>query len=149
MWSICDNWWANIDRLLLIKGHNLHKGSLLMYILWGFLFHLHVYVYICVCVCVCERIYIDTYVYISACNAGNLSSISGPGRSPGEGNGKPLQYSCLGNRKDRGACRSTVHGVMSLGHNLVTKGPPPPFFFKFFSHLGYYRVLSRVPCAIQ
>ena len=39
--------------------------------------------------------------------------MSGPGwgRSPGEGNGKPLQYSCLGNPMDRGAWRSTVHGV--------------------------------------
>ena len=39
----------------------------------------------------------------SACNAGDLSSISGSGRSPGEGNGNPLQYSRLENPKDRGA----------------------------------------------
>ena len=35
----------------------------------------------------------------------------GRGRSPGEGNGNPLQYSCLGNSIDRGAWRATVHGV--------------------------------------
>ena len=47
----------------------------------------------------------------SACNAGNLSSIPGWGRSPGEGNGNPLQYSCLENPMDRRACWATVHGV--------------------------------------
>ena len=45
------------------------------------------------------------------CNAGDLSSIPGLGKSPGEGNGYPLQYSCLGNPKDRGAWWATVHGV--------------------------------------
>ena len=39
----------------------------------------------------------------SACNAGDLGSIPGSGRSPGEGNGKPLQYSCLENSMDREA----------------------------------------------
>ena len=38
----------------------------------------------------------------SACNAGDLGSIPGLGRSSGEGNGSPLQYSCLGNPRDRG-----------------------------------------------
>ena len=47
----------------------------------------------------------------SACNAGDLGSILGLGRSSGEGNGNPLQYSCLGNPMDRGAWRATVHGV--------------------------------------
>ena len=44
-------------------------------------------------------------------NVGNLGSMPGLGKSPGEGNGYPLQYSCLDNPMDRGACRSTVHGV--------------------------------------
>ena len=44
-------------------------------------------------------------------NAGDVGSIPGSGRSPGEGNGNPLQYSCLGNPMDRGAWRATVHGV--------------------------------------
>ena len=44
-------------------------------------------------------------------NAGDVSSIPGLGRSPGEGNGNPLQYSCLGNPMDRRAWWATVHGV--------------------------------------
>ena len=47
----------------------------------------------------------------SACNVGDPGSIPGSGRSPGEGNGNPLQYSCLENPMDRGAWRTTVHGV--------------------------------------
>ena len=47
----------------------------------------------------------------SACNARNLGLIPGSGRSPGEGNGSPLQYSCLENPLDRGAWRAAVHGV--------------------------------------
>ena len=50
-------------------------------------------------------------VKASACNAGDLVSIPGLGRSPGEGNGNPLQYSCLENPMDRGAWWATVHGV--------------------------------------
>ena len=48
----------------------------------------------------------------SACNAGDLSLIPGSGINiPGEGNGNPLQDSCLGNPVDRGAWWATVHGV--------------------------------------
>ena len=47
----------------------------------------------------------------SACNAGDLGSIPGLGRSTGEGNGNPLQYSYLENPMDRGAWWATVHGV--------------------------------------
>ena len=48
----------------------------------------------------------------SACNEGEAGSIPGSGRSPGEGNGNPLQYSCLGNPMDRGAWHATVlHSV--------------------------------------
>ena len=54
----------------------------------------------------------------SACNAGDLGSIPGSGRSPGEGNGNPLQYFCLGNSMDRGAWWVTVRGV---GGGGVTK----------------------------
>ena len=43
--------------------------------------------------------------------AGDTDSIPGSGRSPGEGNGNPLQYSCLGNPVDRGAWLATVHRV--------------------------------------
>jgi len=48
----------------------------------------------------------------------------GLGRSPGEGNGNPLQYSCLENPMDRGAWRATVHGLARVGHDLATKPPP-------------------------
>ena len=47
----------------------------------------------------------------SACNIGDLGSVPGSERSPGEGNSKPLQYSCLGNAMDRGAWQATVHDV--------------------------------------
>ena len=47
----------------------------------------------------------------SACNEGGLDSIPGLGRSPEEGNGSPLQYSCLENSMNRGAWRATDHGV--------------------------------------
>ena len=47
----------------------------------------------------------------SACNVGDLGSILGLGRSPGEGNGNPLQYSFLESYVDRGAWRAAVHGV--------------------------------------
>ena len=47
----------------------------------------------------------------SACNAGDLGLIAGSGRSPGEGNGNPLQYSCLENPMDREAWQTTVRGV--------------------------------------
>ena len=60
----------------------------------------------------------------SAHHAGDPGSIPGSGRSPGEGNGKPLQYSCLENPQDRGAWQATVHGVARVGHNLATNLPP-------------------------
>ena len=50
-------------------------------------------------------------VKASACTAGDLGSIPGSGRSPGEGNGNPLQYSCLENPMDGGAWWATVHRV--------------------------------------
>ena len=52
-------------------------------------------------------------VKASVCNEGDLGSIPGPERSPGEGTGHPLQYSCLENPMDRGAWRATVHGGKS------------------------------------
>ena len=51
----------------------------------------------------------------SACNAGatgDTNLIPGSGRSPGEGNGNPLQYSCLENPMQRGTCPATVHRVL-------------------------------------
>ena len=57
----------------------------------------------------------------TTCNAGDMGSIPGLGRFPGEGNGNPLQYSCLENPVDRGAWWATVHGLTTVGHDLVTK----------------------------
>ena len=69
----------------------------------------------------------------SACNAGDLSSIPGLGRSPGEENGYPLQYSCLGNPMDRGAWWATVHGVARSRTRLKwlthTKGKKQLFYY--------------------
>ena len=55
---------------------------------------------------------------VSACNEGDLGSIPGQRRSPGEGNGNPLQYSCLENFMDRGVWQVTVHGVSNDGTQL-------------------------------
>ena len=52
-------------------------------------------------------------VKVSACNAGDLGSIPGSGRSSGEGNGNPLQYSCLENPMDGGAWWAIVHRSQS------------------------------------
>ena len=54
----------------------------------------------------------------SACDAGDPGSIPGSGKSPGEGNDNPLQYSNLGNPMDRGAWQATVHGVAKSGTQL-------------------------------
>ena len=69
------------------------------------------------CVCVCVNVLMPagfpggSEVKASACNAGDLGLIPVSGRSPGEGNGNPLQYSCLENLMDGGAWWATVHGV--------------------------------------
>ena len=51
----------------------------------------------------------------SAGAAGDMGLIPGRERTPGGGNGNPIQYSCLGNPMDRGAWRATVHGVAKSG----------------------------------
>ena len=56
----------------------------------------------------------------SACNAGDLDLIPGLGRSLGEGNGNPLQYSCLESAVDRGVCWAAVHGVAESGTTEAT-----------------------------
>ena len=54
-----------------------------------------------------------------AYQAGNSGSIPGSGRSPGEGNGNPLQYSCLGNTMNRGTWQATVHEVATKQQHEV------------------------------
>ena len=66
----------------------------------------------------------------AACNAGDLGSIPGSGRSPGKGNGNPLQYVCLRNPMEREAWQATGPRVARVGHNLVTKPPPPLLLIK-------------------
>ena len=56
-------------------------------------------------------------VKVSASTTGDLGSIPGSGRSPGEGNGNPLQYSCLENPMDGGAWWATVHGSQRVRHD--------------------------------
>ena len=51
------------------------------------------------------------------CSVGDPGSISGLGRSPGEGNGYPLQYSCLGNTMARVSWWNTVHGSQKVGQD--------------------------------
>ena len=53
----------------------------------------------------------------AVCNAEDPGLIPGSEKSPGEGNGYPLQYSCLENSMDRGAWQATVHGSQRVGHD--------------------------------
>ena len=92
----------------------------------------------------------------SACNAGDLALISRSGRSSREGNGNPLQYSCLENPMDRGNLWATVHAVPRVGHDLMTKPPlshfllglPPPIPLKHWSSLKFHWFLTFC-CLIQ
>ena len=59
-------------------------------------------------------------VKVSASNAGNLGSIPGSGRSPGEGNGNPLQYSCLENPMDEEPGRLQSTALQRVGHDWAT-----------------------------
>ena len=70
----------------------------------------------------------------SASNAGDLGSIPGSGRSPGEGNGNPLQDSCLENPMDGGVWWATVHGVaksQTRQSDFTTILPSAPFILAF------------------
>ena len=61
----------------------------------------------------------------TACNAGDVGLIPESGRSPGKGNGNPLQYSGLGNSIHRGAWRAIVLAAARVGYDLATNPPPP------------------------
>ena len=74
----------------------------------------------------------------------------------GEGNGNPLQCSCLENPRDRGAWWATVYGVAQsqtwlkrLSSSSSSSSSHIHSFFRLFPHIDHYRVLSRVPCAFQ
>ena len=78
----------------------------------------------------------------SACNAGDLGLIPGLGRSPGEGNGNPLQYSCLENSTDRGVWQVTVHGPtqswtrLSTTHTYKASGSAIRIWIQFYEPLS-------------
>ena len=69
----------------------------------------------------------------TVCSAGDLGLIPGSGRSPGEGNGNPLLYVCLGNPMDRGAGRLQFMGLQRVGHDLATK--PSPYTWRLRDYL--------------
>ena len=67
----------------------------------------------------------------SACSAEDPGSVPGSERSPGEGNGNPLQYSWLENLMDRGVWQATVHKVPRVRQDLVTTPPPGALWLEF------------------
>ena len=69
----------------------------------------------------------------STCSTGDPGSIPGLGKSPGEWNGNPLQYSCLENSMDKGAWRATVHGVAKS----QTRQSNEQFYFYFSKPKGW------------
>ena len=77
-----------------------------------------------------------------------LDLIPGLGRSPGEGNDNPLQYSCLENPMDRGAWQATLHGVTRVGHNLASKPPPPLCSYTVQALYKYYLTKFGAACGI-
>ena len=105
-WSFWDSGWlerawhsqetsSTDDKVILMSGHQIPSESLIF-----FSKKIHLFLYRA-----------SWEVKASACNVGDLGSIPGSGRSPGEGNGNPLQYSCLENHMDRGTWWATVHRV--------------------------------------
>ena len=69
-------------------------------------------------------------------------------RSPGEGNGNPLQNSCLGNSMDRGAWQATVHRIPSVRHDFVTKTPTIGILGRH-KHSAHSNALKFVNCKLQ
>ena len=74
----------------------------------------------------------------SACNAGDLGSIPRLGRSPGEGNGYPLQYSCVENLMVRGAWQATVHGATRVRYDWAIN-----------TNLTNWRIVHKLPMIIN
>ena len=75
-------------------------------------------------------------------NAGDPGSIPGWGRSSGEGNGNPPQYSHLENPMDRGAWQAIVHEIARVGHDLVTKPSPPSTSHHTKPHTTRKKIIS-------
>ena len=64
---------------------------------------------------------------------------------PLERNGNPFQYSGLENPMNRGAWQTTVHGVKRVGHDLVTKPPPPPYINEYFNCIKEFLFFKHLP----
>ena len=88
---------------------------------------IYIYMYMCECVYVCKGFPDSSVVKNLPTNAEDVVSTPGSGRSPGEGNGNPLQYFCLGNLMDKGAWWAAVYGIMKeldTTQWLNSKHPP-------------------------
>ena len=81
---------------------------------------------------------------VSVCSAGDPSSIPGLGRAPGEGNGSPLQYSCLENALDGGAWQATVHGVAKSRTRLSDFTFTFTFTFRSYAQQWNYWVIWQL-----
>ena len=107
----------------------------------------------CVCVCVCINMHMGfpgssvvRNLLVNAGATGDLSSIPGSRRFPGEGNGNPLQYSCLEKSMDGGAWWSTIHGAAQSWTQLSDF----TFFLKLITYkspvlLVFFSVIESVP----
>ena len=88
-------------------------------------------------------------VKASACNAGDLGLIPGSRRSPGEGNGNQVQYSCLENPMDGGAWWATVYGVtksqtrLSTAHNIFMSYRKLGYTHLYRNHYYIYNTLNQ------
>ena len=118
VFSLSALWWRRIRGLWkLPDGRDLLRGKLGLVLMSGAMLSKSLIQFsVDGWSCVPSLLFIwgQTYkfeVKASACNAGDLGLIPGSGRSPGEGNGNPLQYSCLEYPTDGGAWRATVHRV--------------------------------------
>jgi len=87
----------------------------------------------------------------SSCNAGDASSIPELGRSPEEGNGNPLQYSCLGNLINRGDWQVTFHGIAKLDtiEQLNNFSPYGHVIFLFFFSSLYLLIFGPLCVTMQ
>ena len=109
--------------------------------LWSFLFS----VFFCCCLFVCLFVFSSLVAHLakkkkSTCSAQDLVWISGSGRSPGEENGNPLQYSCLENSMDRGGLQSQEWET--VGHDWVTNTFTFFHFFLFWLFSCFHWTLS-------
>ena len=83
----------------------------------------------------------------SAYNAGDLGSIPGSGRSPGEGNGNPLQYSCLENPMDGGDWLAAVHGVTKSRTQLSDFTVTITMCYIYVMH--YIVIREKIPVTVE